>query len=163
MSNSETSSTEAKTSSPGPSATDRATAKMPQNPISLPPVFHGSQSPSPDMGSLLPAPWPASVSATPSLINALHRVAAAQSRAYGVHTASDNHGMEKPQQAVVVETGFGVDLVQGKPTEMVPKWVGRILGEMSNPESVVTISAYLRSDMHCSDSWAVTSSQSNNR
>jgi len=93
----------------GPSATDRARARvraivsgvpgrhsrrgslaqMPQVPMSPPPLHHASPSPQ-NQATAPPSPiaFPAPVPATPSLINALHRVAVAQQQAYGTHGVS---------------------------------------------------------------------------
>lgn len=93
----------------GPTATDRARARvraivsgvpgrhsrrgsvvqMPQVPMSPPPLHHASPSPQ-NQATAPPSPiaFPVPVPATPSLINALQRVAVAQRQAYGVHGVS---------------------------------------------------------------------------
>ncbi|KAF8735053.1 hypothetical protein AX14_002814 [Amanita brunnescens Koide BX004] len=91
-----------------PSATDRARARvraivagvptrpsrrgslaqMPQLPKSPPPLYHGPPHNEGQSPTLSPVTFPAPVPATPSLLNALHRVAVAQQQACGAHAVS---------------------------------------------------------------------------
>ncbi|KAF8325349.1 hypothetical protein F5887DRAFT_1085593 [Amanita rubescens] len=74
---------------PGRHSRRGSLAQMPQVPMSPPPLHHAP----PSLQNQVTAPpspiaFPAPVPATPSLINALHRVAVAQQQAYGIHGVS---------------------------------------------------------------------------